>query len=262
MLPVTQLQDFVSCPRRFHFAHQVGLVERPRSSASEEPDSAPIEPGTLDVRARGTSAHRLLELTPLDAVGSDRLMGVLRDLRRAENLPDDANESVLRWVHAFWVSSAGRRIASLGEARVHRELPFMLPLRSAEGDFTLHLRGQIDLVVDGPEGLEVLDYKTSQAPPSGLEPYAFQLGCYAVAAAVLLGEARPVRAGIVFLRDDDPGPRFLPSVIDAATLGSSLVQQARALTVSQITRAFEGRPLETCRALGCGYVYRCHPDAS
>lgn len=263
VLPVTQLQDFVSCPRRFHFAHQVGLAERPRSFvADEEPGTREGAGGPVDVRARGTAAHRLLELTPLDAVGSDQLMAVLRDLRRAEDLPDDVDESVLRWVHGFWASPAGRRIASLGESRVHRELPFVLPLRSPSGDFTLHLRGQIDLVIDGPEGLEVLDYKTSRAPPAGLGSYAFQLGCYAVAAAALLADERPVRAGLVFLRDDDPSPRFLPSVVDAATLRSGLVAEARALTTSQITRVFEGRPLETCRALGCGYVYRCHPDAA
>jgi hypothetical protein len=203
----------------------------------------------------------LLELTPLEAVGTPGLMGVLRELRRAEDLPDDADESVLTWVHAFWSGPSGRRIAALGEARVYRELPFVLPVRDDASDFTLHLRGQIDLVVDGPEGLEVLDYKTAKVPPAGLAPYSFQLGCYAVAAAALLGSARPVRAGIVFLREDDRRPHFLPSVIDAATLRSSLVAQAKALTASQVTGVFDGRPVSECRALGCGYVYRCHPDA-
>ena len=261
VLPVTQLQDFVGCPRRFHFAHQIGLAERPRSFAEDELPAESSAP-TLDVRARGTAAHRLLELTPLEAVGTPLLRGALRDLRRAEDLPDDSDESILSWVVGFWESPAGRRIAALGEARVLRELPFVLPLRSESGDFTLHLRGQIDLVVDGPEGLEVLDYKTSKVPPAGLEPYAFQLGCYTVAAVALLAATRPARAGIVFLREEDRSPHFLPSVIDAATLRRELVEQARALTRSQSTQFFQGRALETCRALGCGYVYRCHPDAA
>ncbi len=269
VLPVTQLQDFVSCPRRFHWAHQVGLAERPRVFAVNDAEgdegwgaSLSGAPVVLDVRARGTAAHRLLELTPLDAVGTGDLLGVLRDLRRSEDLPDDEDESVLNWVHGFWSSPSGRRIAALGEARVFRELPFVLPLATQAGDFTLHLRGQIDLVVDGPDGLEVLDYKTSTEPPAGLAPYAFQLGCYAVAAQVMLGPDRPIRAGIVFLREADRSPRFLPSLVDAATLRSSLVEQARRLVQSQVTQQFEGRPLAECRALGCGYVYRCHPGAN
>ena len=84
VLPVTALQDFVSCPRRYHYAHQVGLSERPHLDVWRD-DGAEA----TDVRERGTAAHRLIELTPLDAV-CDTLSPTLLALRRAEGLDDVA----------------------------------------------------------------------------------------------------------------------------------------------------------------------------
>jgi hypothetical protein len=44
-----------------------------------------------------------------------------------------------------------------------------------------------------------------------------------------------------------------------ASLGASMVQaRARA----QIDGLWEGRPVETCRSIGCGYLARCHPEAA
>ncbi|MBE2252538.1 MAG: UvrD-helicase domain-containing protein [Myxococcus sp.] len=252
MLPVTQLQDFVSCPRRFHLAHQVGLAERPVTFEwPEQPAEAP-PPG--DPRQLGTAAHKLLELTPLDWVGSADFSARLASLQRTSGVPTDRDDEVLRWVERFWATTYGRGLPTA--RRVLRELPFVLRLR--DGDFSLHLRGQIDLLVIDRQ-VDVVDYKTSTPSDAGLEPYAFQLGCYALAARRFVEvPGLEVRAGVSFLRHHDASPRFLDALPDEPTLERHLVAQARALVQAQASHDWAQRPRARCQALGCGYELRCH----
>jgi ATP-dependent helicase/nuclease subunit A len=251
MLPVTQLQDFVSCPRRFHLAHQVGLAERPVTF--EWAEEAPEETVPGDARRIGTAVHRLLELAPLSAIGTPTLTQTLTELHRTSGEPTGRDADVVRWAQGFFDSSYGRRLPRA--RRVLRELPFVL--RLGDPAFSLHLRGQIDLLVID-ETVDVVDYKTSVPSSAGLEPYRFQLGCYVLAARRFLSQAElPVRAGISFLRSADAEPRFLQDVDDAA-LESSLVAQARALVEAQTLQRWPTQERPRCDALGCGYVSRCH----
>lgn len=249
-LPVTQLQDFVLCPRRYRFAHVVGLAERPLAftwSGDERPDEG--DDG-VDPRLRGIAAHALLEHTPLDAVGTPRLPAALRAIAAAEGLT--VSDEVFGWVERFWNTHFG---LSMRHARVHRELPFMLRLDDGAG-FQLMLRGQIDLLVEQPDGsAQVVDYKTALMPPEGLTPYAFQLGCYALATAKFTKPGTPVKTGISFLREPDPSPLFVSA---APGLEASLATQARALAQAQVTGNWPGHPRARCEAIGCGYLYRCH----
>ena len=249
-LPVTQLQDFVLCPRRYRFAHLVGLAERPSSlrwSPEEESDE-------VDPKLRGIAAHKLIELTRLEDVGTSRLRESLADVARTEGMLPSPD--VLKWVEAFWRTPFGLELSAAGPARVHRELPFMLKLDDSDG-FSLMLRGQIDLLVDDGNGsARVVDYKTSLKPPEGLAPYAFQLGCYALAAAKFLVGGAKVQTGISFLREADPSPIFVTA---APGLEAQLAGQARALVRAQLDGRWEGLEKNRCDALGCGYVYRCHP---
>jgi hypothetical protein len=120
------------------------------------------------------------------------------------------------------------------------------------------LRGQIDLLVERREELVVVDYKTTPPPPSGVEPWRAQLACYAIAARRLSGRKLPVRAGIVFLREPNPEPRFLEN-LDVPRLEETLIAEAAELERSQRTGRWAGRERPDCEALGCGFVYRCHP---
>ncbi|MBL8924512.1 MAG: UvrD-helicase domain-containing protein [Myxococcaceae bacterium] len=252
MLPVTQLQDFVSCPQRFHLAHQVGLAERPVSFEwAEERDD---EPPAGDARVLGTATHKLLELAPLEWVAQPGLAARLASLQRTSGLATDRDDQVRGWALRFLESPYGARLPKA--RRVLRELPFVL--RLGDGDFSLHLRGQIDLLVID-EAVEVVDYKTTTPSPAGLEPYRFQLGCYVLAARRFVrAPGVEVRAGISFLKHDDPSPRFFEALPDEGALERELVAQAKALVTAQATRAWAQRPLERCAALGCGYRLRCH----
>ncbi|MDP3504383.1 MAG: UvrD-helicase domain-containing protein [Myxococcales bacterium] len=256
VLPVTQLQDFVTCPRRFHLAHQVGLAERP--IAFEWAEQVDDEPMPGDPRLMGTAAHKLLELTPLEWVNAPGLKERLASLQRTSGLGTDHDEDVLRWVERFWTSPYGQRLPRA--RKVLRELPFVL--RLGDDDFSLHLRGQIDLLVIDQQ-VDVIDYKTTTPSAAGLEPYAFQLGCYALAARRFVEvPGVEVRAGISYLRHDDATPRFLDGLPSDVDLERQLVAQARALVQSQASRRWELRPLERCEALGCGYRFRCHGSSA
>ncbi|MFT3709623.1 MAG: UvrD-helicase domain-containing protein [Archangium sp.] len=248
VLPVTQLQDHTVCPRRYHLAHQVGLTER-HVGFSMHPDEL-----EGDARDRGVAAHRLLELTPLDLIGSPQLSNRLKGLRRAEGLERDVTDDVLAWIENFWSTQFAR---GFGDAKVHRELPFALRV-DLPPQPALVLRGQIDLLVERRDELVVVDYKTTPPPPAGVEPWRAQLACYAIAARRLSGRQLPVRAGIVFLREANPEPRFLET-LDVPQLEQSLIAEAAELERSQRTGRWAGRERSECESLGCGYVYRCHP---
>ncbi|MBL8955287.1 MAG: UvrD-helicase domain-containing protein [Myxococcaceae bacterium] len=240
LLPVTQLQDFALCPTRYRLLHLVGLSEYPT-----EPRPLELEPGTAvaDVRERGTHAHRLLEHVvhgrPNDLAALERDLGLPEDLE------------VRSWVDRFLATEFAR-----GLSNVQRELPFVLRLEHQ--GFTLHLRGAIDLLLHEPGGgATIVDYKSSLRPKDGLDAYRFQLGCYVLAARAMLGDV-PVRAGISFLREPDPSPELLP---DGAAVDSAwLAAQAHALVTAQIDGRWQAQPSARCRALKCGYVYRCHPE--
>jgi ATP-dependent exoDNAse (exonuclease V) beta subunit len=257
VLPVTQLQVFEECPERYHLAFQVGLPEWPGQldwqPLAADDDEAPTD----DVRARGTAAHRLLELTPLPLVGTPALDEALRRLRHSEGLAEDASDEVLGWVRAFWATPFGASLAARGEGAVHRELPFVLSL--GDDTFSLRLKGQIDLLLDEGEALTVVDYKTSHPPAEGLDGYRFQLACYALAARRLAGRDVPVRAGLVFLRQARPVAQFLEGLPSVQALEETLVSAARRLVTAQHQGAWPRREPSVCRALGCGYVSRCHP---
>ncbi len=63
------------------------------------------------------------------------------------------------------------------------------------------LEGFVDLLVDGPDGLEVVDYKTDQGTDEPSSQYRWQGAAYAVAVESALG--RPVqRCSFLFLRPD------------------------------------------------------------
>jgi hypothetical protein len=288
---VTQLEDAVQCPRRYQLAHQVGLSERPKSYEWREDDEPPA---AGDARSLGISAHRLLELVPLSESGAPStqpsnaqpvrsrrppnradqsgpstslgLNGSVRDiltaLARSEALPLGEDDAVLSWVERFLATPYGRGLKDLGDARVRRETPFVLALDAPRvRDFRLLLRGQIDLLVERDGTIDVVDYKTTHRPKAGLEPYQFQLSCYALAARALVGKDLPVRSGIAFLLDEDPSPQFLAALPARETLGAELVQAAQGLMRAQVEGVFPTRPRARCVELGCGYVYRCHGEA-
>ena len=272
VLPVTQLQDFFLCPRRYLYAHEVGLSERPMVfEVGLEDDGEAAEGGAsprrarTDPRARGTLAHRLLEVVELDLVraGGPALREHLETLlwREGESPKDPASREILEEVEAFLSTRFAAGLARAGAARVHRELPFLLRLPEVEG-LSLHVKGKIDLLVEEEDGgALVVDYKFSRRHPAGLAPYAFQLDCYALAARQLVKDGVPVRSGIAFLQEGraEPELRTREESADPEQFARALATAGRRLLEASQRFEWTGRESETCRAIRCGYLYRCHP---
>ncbi len=269
VLPVTHLQDYFTCPRRYLYAHQVGLSEFPVVFELDEGDGLGAPDGergrsAADRRLRGTIAHRLLEQVDLwKARGApDVLREQLEELLWLEGLSpkDEDAQEIIRWVEGFVASDFAGRLVAAGPARVHRELPFMLRLAPPEpGLPAVHLKGQIDLLFEDEQGgATVVDYKASRRHPAGLDAYAFQLDCYALAARRMVQPNVPVKAGILFLREKAQELQLRQVPLDFAALERRLAQGGAELLRRAREHDWPGLPQAACTALRCGYQYRCH----
>ncbi len=263
--PVTQLADAVACPQRYHLLHEAGLEERPGArelpAALHDPDDEAARPAT----ERGTLAHRLLELVPLHLGDSAARREALRALLVAEGEDPQAQAAVVDACAAFLGSPLGQRMARAAgqRLRLHREHPFALHLAPEPANPpgpALVLRGQLDALLLDDGAATVVDYK--HAEKRDPERYAAQLDAYALAARTLLGDAIPVRTGLVFLRS--PGAPFVerPTATeeDLARTRSELLGAAAAVAQGRRTGAWRRVAPSRCRQLGCGFLARCHPQ--
>ncbi|MFL5320620.1 MAG: UvrD-helicase domain-containing protein [Myxococcaceae bacterium] len=269
VFPVTQLQDFVRCPRRYLYLHQIGLSEAPMVlELAPEDAQEGAEVSAMDPRMRGTLAHRLLEKVDWALVpkAGQKLRDHLRELLVAEGIAKESREAValVADVEAFLGTAFCKRLAKLGVAKLHRELPFLLRL-GGEGSLAVHLRGQIDLLVEDEDGgATVVDYKFAEAPEDVFGTYGFQLDCYALAAKHFVQDGVAIRTGLAFLKGGPREPDFreVPSAEQLSALESNLVQHGRTLLEASQSGAWAGIERKRCQALRCGYQYRCHPGAA
>jgi ATP-dependent exoDNAse (exonuclease V) beta subunit len=263
ILPVTHLQDFFLCSRRFHYAHQAGLSEFPWGLGF----AASRERGGRDPKAQGILAHHLLESAKLSLLRGDKteLRAHLESLIWSQGFDPKAREAseVLQWVEGFMRTAFAARLAAADPERVHRELPFLLQLCRGQGP-EVFLKGKIDLLFEDEAGFAtLLDYKTSARDPGGLTAYSFQLASYALAARRLVKESVPLRTGIVFLRDPLPEPEIQEATeMDWNAFEARLFQGAIQLLERTARAEWPGLAQVQCEAIHCGYQYRCHSQAA
>ena len=126
-----------------------------------------------------------------------------------------------------------------------REFPFAMARHGAT------LRGQIDLVIKGPDGrLKIVDYKTSRIEASEVEKkaadYELQLRIYALALRDLFGRA-PDAACLHFLH---------PDVVREVDVTSAALEETEKSIASFFeahrTGSFPQRPGDHCHS--CGYL--------
>ena len=270
--PVTQLADAVACPQRYRLLHEAGLEERPGQEPFDHRvgntfDNVEGEAPALPAAERGTLAHRLLELVPLvpDAP-APALRASLRRVLEQDGLDPGAHEAVTEAAAAFLGSELGRRMAQVAHDtpnRLLRELPFLLRLEPLAGEPPgprLLLRGQLDALLLDEGFATVIDYKhAEQRDP---ERYALQLQAYALAAHRITAGAAQVRAGLVFLRSRGAPLVLRPasSEVERAETRTALLGAARAIEEGRRTGRFPLVEPARCRALGCGFLPRCHPE--
>jgi ATP-dependent helicase/nuclease subunit A len=177
-----------------HRAARTALSSPRFAAASDDSDGLAV----------GSAVHRFLQHADLSALATragirdeiERLCAAARLTRReAARVPIDA---------VFWFGgTAEGRLLADPPGPVRRELPFVyaLPL-SPESEFAV-LRGVIDCLIDAPDGLIILDYKTDRLRAGAelderIRAYSIQMQAYAHAAAAILDKA-VCRRVLVFL---------------------------------------------------------------
>ena len=248
----SELSRYSECGYRWYLERVVGLPPRSDDGWEESPGEA---------RARGTVAHRLLELLsfqePEELPDAARVEAVAATVEDAPTGRDAVSDQ-LEMLERFASSRAWKEIASC--TAVERESSFAIEL--VPGDATLPvLTGAIDLIGERPDGrVLVVDYKTDRLDPGGSddlgakveERYGLQRDAYALVA--LRRGASEVEVSYCFLERPDEQVSAVYTAAHEEQLAERLAAAARQLTggeypVSDRPRAglctgCPGRPLK------------------
>lgn len=245
----TALADFDHCPRRFELVHLLGLPEHARGARSKEG-----EPGVLDARAQGTIAHTVLERLPIEAFHTPDPGAVTRILASLGVPADHPQEPAIAARVLRFVGTAYAR--STANARIEREVAFVLPILDPEGR-AVTLRGSMDLVVIWPDGaVDVIDYKSARSGDP--ESYAFQLDIYALAASDRYPEAPRLRVGLSFLGAGAGEPVWRP-LTPGELVRSRVGALGAKLIAARWRDSFPRVEIARCESIHCGFIGRCHP---
>jgi ATP-dependent helicase/nuclease subunit A len=167
--PVTSIQLFAQCPRRYYLGRYIGS-NRPSRPVPDHLEETPPDESAAEF---GTAVHALLAGERVDA----------------------ASEEALDLVRRFQASELGQRASRA--SRIEREFDFVMAIEDVV------LRGQIDLWFEEGGELLLLDFKTDNVRPeeaaSRAAAYALQLRLYALALERITGRM-PSRAYACFLR--------------------------------------------------------------
>ena len=180
-----------------------------------------------DGRAVGTACHRFLEWADLGRLASlDQVQTQVAALLSAGRLTADEAARVPAADVAWFGTTAEGRFLAHNASVIRREVPFVYALPLGGSDERTIVRGVIDCLLDLPQGLVLVDYKTDSIRDEDdfeerLAGYRVQLQLYAEAARAAF--ARPVtRAVLVFLR----ARRIVDVPLGAPALGELLTGRA------------------------------------
>jgi ATP-dependent helicase/nuclease subunit A len=178
-------------------------VDEPMAGEGDEEGTARADRPAGGRGRAGTAVGRAVHATlqVVDMATGEGLVELARREALAEGVGHRAGE-----VAHLVESALGAEVvrAAVAGGRYWRELYVGVPVGERV------LEGIVDLLVDGPDGLEVVDYKTDQGAEELATGYRLQGAAYAVAVESALG--RPVdRCTFLFLR---PGTAIVRRVDD------------------------------------------------
>ncbi len=260
------LQDFMACPRRYRYMHQLGMCgPRPWELPSRSvPPWVEPEPWleTLGVAQLVPRLLGKLDLRMAGAPPAERRAHVEKVLRGFGRLPgEEGMEEVLGMVERFLASAFAQRLAPGPASSLHRELSFMLELPSGGVGGRTAVSGELDLLWQTPEGEAwVVAWRPGRRHPLGAAAYAHELVAQGLAARRMVREGVTVRVGVVFLGEPSPEPEFLTIPGGLEEAAGRLGEGVRALTRGDLRGEWPGRERATCQALHCGFAEHCHPS--
>ncbi len=176
---------------------------------------APIQPlhaptfaagaAPADGRELGAACHRFLQLADLARLSPEAAARAQVDELAAAGRLQPAEAALVPMADVAWFADTPEgRLLARGAPHARREVPFVYALSLGAADEHTIVRGVIDCLLETPDGLVILDYKTDRPRDetdfaARLAGYTVQLQLYAQAAAAIFG--RPVvRALLIFLR--------------------------------------------------------------
>lgn len=261
VVEASALQDYVACPRRYQYLHRLGLHPAAR------PWEVPARPAPWVERGGWGPVRRPEEWLRVLLRELDWAQCSPRPKRRAHleallgslggDPEEEGMEAALGTVERWLDTAFARRLAASPQ-RVHRALPFALPLEE-EGSGTW-VEGEVDLVWESPEGAAwALVYVPGRRHPLGVAAHASRLAAVYQAMQGRVAEGVPLRVGVAFLGEPSPEPEWLPATERLEEASERLRAAGRALAEAQVQGQWPGREPETCRALGCGFSEHCYP---
>ncbi|MCY1076543.1 UvrD-helicase domain-containing protein [Archangium lansingense] len=260
------VQDFVTCPRRYRYVHQLGL--RAEGAPWETPPR--VSPLYIEREAWGAPALSAVDrVLALLRVVDFRLAGTPAPERRARlealvrevgwDQGEDGVEEALAMVERFLGTAFARTLAAAPASSMHRALPFVLTL---PGDAPAALEGEVDLLWQtAPDEARVVVFKPGKRSPRGVEAHAESLAAVLLAARRMVREGVAVEVGVAFLGEDVPEPEFPAPAVDMQTITERLRAAARGLVEADVQGRWPGREPSVCQTLACGYVGHCRSGA-
>jgi ATP-dependent helicase/nuclease subunit A len=246
----TALAEFDRCPRQYMLRRIMMLPEHDRANAAS---GAGARAGT-DALEAGSVAHAALERLASrlgTRIERDEIETLLRELAVGTALDRRRIAEIARDLARY---ADERARTAPGEKIVGRELPFFINI-SDGGDFTLYVRGQIDLLAESAGALIVRDYKYARVDgdPSA---YDVQLRAYALAVSEAYPD-RALRGELHYLRERTEA-REIP-LPPSAEIRAQLLSLGRAMLDSRTRSHYPKKPAspEVCRTLECGYIAHC-----
>ena len=177
---VTDLAQFLHCPRRFFFETLLGASGQP----APDPDDIPENHSSPGAREKGIVFHYLLETFDLGATPPfETLYETARQKAGEEGweFDDEVFKEITGLVHAFLTSEWGNELVAAPDLMVQRECPIWLKVDTPDpGVPDLIITGEIDLFYVNKDGdVRIVDYK--YASPKDAGRYEPQVKTYALA---------------------------------------------------------------------------------
>lgn len=224
-LTVSQMLDYLECPRRYKLIHLLGMPDEGAEYGEGDSDEATFS-SSADL---GKLVHDILariDFTRPPHAQLERLVSREQD----GALRSSARTILERFARSDWYGIVGDAHGVL------KEMPFEIAVDHHA------LVGRIDLVFRDARGWTVMDYKTGSMGTD--ERHERQIGAYTLAASKLLGEM-PVRAGLLLLASDRARTMEIADDSQARAAASSVRQAADGIS-GECFEPITGRHCDWC----------------
>jgi ATP-dependent helicase/nuclease subunit A len=265
-LSVTELSEYMVCPKRYYYRYGMGVEE-----GIVDTDSAchgsPVWNSTqrkpmISSLDKGNVAHFILK--HINFTGDlDQKRLEIDELLVRQGLPPSGSEmeGLKEHIIAFLENDLGRVLLQSDERFVLREMPFHMRLHDQPGSFTVLVQGAVDLVYQDPQGIwNVVDYKYSSGREIDKERYTVQLMIYALAVMKQV-KAETIQLTISVLENDEfPLTRWHVTWDEVDRVAEQIVKCAHEITRMQGDNSEEMNVLSrvnVCHRQECFYRTRC-----